>query len=113
MTDKTAAFNYNPNLFIDELLVIIRQVFVIKETMMNRLLRNDMSYQLENMRKQVERDFITSSGESLARGKELAKHLVGKGAELRVNTDRLQELIVQQDIALTFKIVGFRNLLEH
>ena len=57
LTDKTAAFNYNPNLFIDELLLIIRQVFVIKETMMNRLLRNDMSYQLENIRKQVERDF--------------------------------------------------------
>lgn len=38
---RTASINYNPNLFIDELLAIIKQVFVKKETMLAKMLKND------------------------------------------------------------------------
>ena len=43
MYQRTSAINYNPNLFIDELLSIIKRVFVLKNTMMNKLFKNDMA----------------------------------------------------------------------
>ena len=50
--------NYNPNLFIDEILAIIKAVFVKKETLLNKMLKNDKAHQLEKMRKEVEGEFL-------------------------------------------------------
>ena len=44
---RTASLNYNPNLFIDELLAIIKRVFVLKNiTVINKIFKNDMSGKL-------------------------------------------------------------------
>lgn len=51
---RTASLNYNPNLFIDELLFIIKKVFVLKNTMMNKIFKNDMANQLEAVRYDIE-----------------------------------------------------------
>jgi hypothetical protein len=40
---RTPSLNYNPNLFIDELLSIIKRVFVIKNTVMNKIFKNDLA----------------------------------------------------------------------
>ena len=38
---KTASINYNPNLFIDELLKLIKAVFVKKDGLIANLMKND------------------------------------------------------------------------
>ena len=55
---KTSSINYNPNLFIDELLTIIKLVFVKKDTMVNKFLKYDKAHQLENLRTEIEIEAI-------------------------------------------------------
>jgi hypothetical protein len=54
LLERTPALNYNPNLFIDELLSIIKRVFVLKDTVFNKLFKNDMANKLEGIRKELD-----------------------------------------------------------
>lgn len=54
----TGAMIYSPSDFIQELLQIIKAVFVESEAMLNRILKNDLPNQLEKMRFEVEAAFL-------------------------------------------------------
>lgn len=58
MLVRTPSLNYNPNLFIDELLQIIKVVFVRKGNVFNKLLNLDKANQLESLRRDVEVEAI-------------------------------------------------------
>ena len=70
---NTATFNYNPNLFIEELLKVMVDAFVIKEGMLVKWLRNDKPHLLENMRQEVEVNFIDLHKQSQEESKLMAR----------------------------------------
>lgn len=67
LIERTASINYNPNLFIDEILSIIKAVFVKKEGLLANLLKNDKPNQLENMRKEIDERFLDKFEERMTR----------------------------------------------
>ena len=58
LTKCTAASIYTPTEFIESLLSIIKNVFVEKEGVFSRVLKNDDPNQLEKMREEVERSYL-------------------------------------------------------
>eukprot|EP00347_Sterkiella_histriomuscorum_P017570 403348829 len=109
LINRTSSINYNPNLFIDELLTIIKQVFVKKDTMVNKLLKNDMAYQLENLRIDLELEANKRFKEKQEEHKKIVRHQFEKGIELDINQNQ-RDQNTQKAVEVNISLLSLRNV---
>lgn len=76
LVKATGAMVYAPSDFIQELLQIIKSVFVESESVLTRILKNDDANQLEKMRYEVESAFLRDNHASQEVSKRLARDIL-------------------------------------
>ena len=79
---NSASLNYNPNIFIDELLKIVKSIFVKKDGLVSKIMKNDKPYQLEKLRIEIEDDFARKYRESQIKSQEIAKFIEDRGVNI-------------------------------
>ena len=81
----TGAMIYAPSDFIQDLLQIIKSVFVESDTVLNRILKNDEPNQLEKMRYNIETAFLIENRHSQEAAKKMAKDIIEKHPDINSN----------------------------
>jgi hypothetical protein len=114
LTSATAASIYNPSDFIEALLKIIHDVFVERDNVFNRVLKNDDPNQLEKMRFEVERSFLRENGQELNFAGELAQKIMTQRPHIEVNIPAgkrtEEELYLEEKAKVRFRLVALRNV---